>query len=374
MAPLVSKLIITRSFIVATVVIVASFGALVQNELTSFNVGVAFAQDAPLDLSALDDDLPTYDGEEQQSPPDVPANATSGSELNEPSHTAQTGKTFQLVAASGWIGVILLVASIVAVTLIIRLLLTVRRVVFIPLDVKEKLADHIGRGDYEGALNIALHSESFLARVASFGLAEADRGWNAIEKALEDAAAEETAKIYRKTELLATIGNVAPMLGLLGTVLGMVSTFGELAVSDDSGRNLANGIYFALVTTVDGLIVAIPVLVARSLINAKIASLVSETVETLNRVFAPLKREIQAERTSLAPEKTASSSPSATARSRSLNAASNSSARPQTPSGGLREIPKPAEVQPVVPQRESARQTLSLRPEKRESTLPSDPH
>ena len=122
MAPLVSKLIITRSFIVATVVIVASFGALVQNELTSFNVGVAFAQDAPLDLSALDDDLPTYDGEEQQSPPDVPANATSGSELNEPSHTAQTGKTFQLVAASGWIGVILLVASIVAVTLIIRLL------------------------------------------------------------------------------------------------------------------------------------------------------------------------------------------------------------------------------------------------------------
>ena len=80
------------------------------------------------------------------------------------------------------------------------------------------------------------------------------------------------------------------MLGLLGTVLGMVSTFGELAVSDGSGRNLANGIYFALVTTVEGLIVAIPVLVARAWLNARIADRVSDSVQKLDAIFEPAKR------------------------------------------------------------------------------------
>ncbi|MBR2002911.1 MAG: MotA/TolQ/ExbB proton channel family protein, partial [Thermoguttaceae bacterium] len=163
------------------------------------------------------------------------------------------------------------------------------------------------------------------------GLRETDRGWAAVEKGLEDAVAEETAAFYRRTEPLATIGNVAPMLGLLGTVVGMVSTFGELAVADGSGRNLAGGIYFALVTTVDGLLVAIPVLVAHSVLNARGAARFAELVQRLDRLFASSKR-------LLTPENSGSST-------QSPRPAQNAPTRPssQTPSNA----PNPQNASPV---------------------------
>ncbi|MBO7679905.1 MAG: MotA/TolQ/ExbB proton channel family protein, partial [Thermoguttaceae bacterium] len=79
---------------------------------------------------------------------------------------------------------------------------------------------------------------------------------------------------------------------LLGTVLGMVAAFGELAASDGLGHfaNLAQGIYFALVTTVDGLLVAIPALALYSYFNHRVASFSAEAAELATEMFRPLKR------------------------------------------------------------------------------------
>ena len=211
-------------------------------------------------------------------------------ETSESISRTERAKFIELVLAGGWIGLILLLGSIVAVSLIIRLCFLLRRSVFISPDIESKLSTELSKGAYSAALEIAESDNSFFTRVVASGIKELDRGWSAAEKALEDAVSEETADLYRKTEPIATIGNVAPMLGLLGTVLGMVSTFGELAISDASGRNLANGIYFALVTTVDGLLVAIPLLLARSLLNARIAVLVSEASKRIDRLFETVKR------------------------------------------------------------------------------------
>ncbi len=133
---------------------------------------------------------------------------------------------------------------------------------------------------------------SFLAFVLEAGVTEADVGWPAVEKAMEDATADQSARLFRKIEYLSVIGNIAPMLGLLGTVVGMIFAFRELA---DSGglpvaADLAEGIYLALVTTVEGLIVAIPSLAAFAIFRNRVDHFVAEVTYTVQHVVAPLKR------------------------------------------------------------------------------------
>ncbi len=295
---------------------------------SSVFAAVATQSDEPLDLSVLDAPSDAAPADVSNAP--VPTSAANAAEAqastaetsadaasSNASSAGERSKLLELVLAGGWIGAVLLVASILAVSLAIRLALSLRRAVFFSPELETAVADALVRNDFAAALAAAEERNDAVAgRVLAAGLRETDRGWAAVEKGLEDAVAEETAAFYRRTEPLATIGNVAPMLGLLGTVVGMVSTFGELAVADGSGRNLAGGIYFALVTTVDGLLVAIPVLVAHAVLNARGAARFAELVRRLDRLFASSKR-------LLAAENSAQSQPNAPTRS--------SSPLPQTP-------------------------------------------
>ena len=292
--------------------------------------------DEPLDLSVLD--APTS-APADAAPVSAPsADAGSGVENGTPADAASSpestaanasnggerSKLLELVLAGGWIGAVLLVASILAVSLAIRLALALRRAVFFSPELETVVADALARNDFAAALAAAEErNDAVVGRVLAAGLRETDRGWAAVEKGLEDAVAEETAAFYRRTEPLATIGNVAPMLGLLGTVVGMVSTFGELAVADGSGRNLAGGIYFALVTTVDGLLVAIPVLVAHSVLNARGAARFAELIQRLDRLFASSKR-------LLTPETSANSANSVNS-TNSTRSAQSAPTRPTSP-------------------------------------------
>ena len=269
---------------------------------TPIFAAVVLQSDEPLDLSVLD--APPSDAPAPSA--DVGSGTESGTSAADAPSTDATAETaprdgersklLELVLAGGWIGAVLLVASILAVSLAIRLALALRRSAFFSPELETSVADALARNDFAAALAAAEErNDAVVGRVLAAGLRETDRGWAAVEKGLEDAVAEETAAFYRRTEPLATIGNVAPMLGLLGTVVGMVSTFGELAVADGSGRNLAGGIYFALVTTVDGLLVAIPVLVAHSVLNARGAARFAELVQRLDRLFASSKRLLTSE-------------------------------------------------------------------------------
>ena len=269
---------------------------------TPIFAAVVLQSDEPLDLSVLD--APPSDAPAPSA--DVGSGTESGTSAADAPSTDATAETaprdgersklLELVLAGGWIGAVLLVASILAVSLAIRLALALRRSAFFSPELETSVADALARNDFAAALAAAEErNDATVGRVLAAGLRETDRGWAAVEKGLEDAVAEETAAFYRRTEPLATIGNVAPMLGLLGTVVGMVSTFGELAVADGSGRNLAGGIYFALVTTVDGLLVAIPVLVAHSVLNARGAARFAELVQRLDRLFASSKRLLTSE-------------------------------------------------------------------------------
>lgn len=137
---------------------------------------------------------------------------------------------------------------------------------------------------------------STLGRVVGAGLAEMELGWPAVEKAMEEALAEESARLYRKVEYLSVIGNLAPMLGLLGTVVGMIVAFRQVAETQGAARaaDLAEGIYLALVTTVEGLLVAIPALAAFAFFRNKVDALIAEVALTSEKLLRPLKRELMA--------------------------------------------------------------------------------
>jgi biopolymer transport protein ExbB len=137
-----------------------------------------------------------------------------------------------------------------------------------------------------------------LAYVLLQGFGESHSGWPAIEKALEDALADQAARLLRKIEYLSVIGNIAPMIGLLGTVTGMIFAFQKVATTQGAAGagELAEGIYQALVTTVGGLLVAIPSLAAFAVLRNRVDQLVAEAAGVVHRVCRPLRR-----RTSVPP-------------------------------------------------------------------------
>src|SRR5262249_9921943 len=120
---------------------------------------------------------------------------------------------------------------------------------------------------------------------------ESSGGWGEIEKAMEESLAEQAARLFRRVEYLHVIGNIAPMVGLLGTVTGMLLAFKQVADTEGNAgaAQLADGIDQALVTTVFGLIIAIPSLAAFALMRSRVDELVAEGAYAALHALSPLK-------------------------------------------------------------------------------------
>jgi biopolymer transport protein ExbB len=207
-------------------------------------------------------------------------------------------KTFwQIFWSGGPLGVANMLAliglSLSAAYLVFDNLIRIRRSDLIPDDLGAELRTLIEQGRLSEATTACQNRPCFLAAVVQQGLSEADAGWSEVEKAMEDATAEQAARLFRWIEYLSVIGNLAPMVGLLGTVTGMLLAFKEVA---DSGQNagagdLADGIYQALVTTVYGLIIAIPALGFFAMFRSWIDQLIAEAAYAALHVLTPLKQQ-----------------------------------------------------------------------------------
>ena len=203
---------------------------------------------------------------------------------------------FSIVFSGGWVGAIivllLLALSITAAYLVIEHLLTIRRSEIMPDGLGDEVRKLLSAGRIAEADQACRTKPSFLSFVLLNGIAEIEGGWTAVEKAVEDATAEQSARLFRKIEYLSVIGNIAPMVGLLGTVTGMIFAFQRVAVTQGSAGagDLAEGIYQALVTTVGGLIVAIPSLGAFAIFRNRVDQFVAEAAYMAQHVFTPLKR------------------------------------------------------------------------------------
>lgn len=203
---------------------------------------------------------------------------------------------WSIIFSGGIVGLIIILLlfslSLIAAFLIFDQFMALRRNLVLPENVAQPVQRLLVERKLKEADALCRQNPSLLSFVMLSGLAEVEFGWSSVEKAMEDALAEQWARMMRRIEYLSVIGNIAPMVGLLGTVTGMIFAFQRVAVSQGGAGagDLAEGIYQALVTTVGGLIVAIPSLGAFAVLRNRVDGLVAEAAYMSQHAFSVLKR------------------------------------------------------------------------------------
>lgn len=185
--------------------------------------------------------------------------------------TAPAGAAAETVRGGGFLSIIpndpityiIATLSFVAVTLIIQAFIKARATVYMPAGSVNAIAEMISQRQGRELLEFVERDPSFVSRALAPALRRAP-SFNAMKEALETSVAEQTANEFRKIEYLNIIGNLGPLLGLLGTVLGMIQAFSAMQAAGGQANpsQLAGGISTALAHTFLGLALAIPCLAA----------------------------------------------------------------------------------------------------------------
>jgi len=200
------------------------------------------------------------------------------------------------VRDGGMIGHSIIVCSVVGVSLSITYAFQIRRDVLAPPEVLGQLEQLFDEEAYEEAHQVCASNPSFLSSVVSKGLEKREEGWGAMEAAMQEAGDTEAAKLQVKISYLSLIGAISPMLGLFGTVSGMIVTFDVIATSEVQPKpsDLATGISQALVTTYEGLVVAIPMIVLFNVFRNRITTLLMDVSSATEALMDRFKRTSQA--------------------------------------------------------------------------------
>ena len=181
--------------------------------------------------------------------------------------------------ALGWPYMLVFLAlSFTLVALFVMNLLTARRENVCPSMLIETFEAHLDGKQFQEAYEVAKSDESFLGQVLAAGLAKLQSGYAPAIEAMQEVGEEENMKLEHRLSYMALIGTISPMVGLFGTVHGMIASFQEIAKggSTPKAADLAKGISTALFTTLVGLAIAIPAIAAFNILKNRIAKLVLE--------------------------------------------------------------------------------------------------
>ncbi len=173
---------------------------------------------------------------------------------------------------------VFLLLSFTLVALFVMNLMTARRENVLPSSLVEEFEAHLNDKHYQQAYDLAKADESFLGQVLSAGLAKLQVGYGPAIEAMQEVGEEENMKLEHRLSYLALIGTISPMIGLFGTVHGMIISFQVIATSalQPKASELAGGISTALFTTLVGLFIAIPAIAAYNILRNRVARLVLE--------------------------------------------------------------------------------------------------
>jgi biopolymer transport protein ExbB len=164
------------------------------------------------------------------------------------------------------------------VALVVMVVLSFRRDNICPTHLVESFEAHLNEKRYQEAYELAKNDDSFLGMVLSAGLQRLSQGYEHAIEAMQEVGEEETMKLEHRLSYIAMIGSIAPMVGLLGTVDGMVIAFSVIANSAQTPKpaDLAKGISTALVTTLVGLIISIPAVMFLGFMKNRLARMTLE--------------------------------------------------------------------------------------------------
>ena len=203
---------------------------------------------------------------------------------------------FDLAMKGGWILAILAVLSIIAIYIFVERYLAITKGSKEEKNFMNNIRDFIHDGRIDSALSLCRNNESPIARMIEKGLSRIGKPLNDINAAIENVGKLEVSKLEKNIAGLATISGTGPMLGFLGTVIGMIKAFYDMSMA---GNNidialLSTGIYQAMITTVAGLIVGIIAYVCYNILVAKIEKLVflleARATEFMDVLHEPVRK------------------------------------------------------------------------------------
>ena len=181
-----------------------------------------------------------------------------------------------ILRAAGWPIYFLLVASVISLALIIERAISLRRSVIVPAGFLEKLVAELRHSGVSDDLIKRVHAHSPLGRVLAAGLRNVRATREVMKEAIEEAGHAVAHDLERFLTTLGTIATVSPLMGLFGTVIGMIELFGAQnpAGGGTDPQQLAHGISVALYNTGFGLMIAIPSLIAHRHYRAQVDSII----------------------------------------------------------------------------------------------------
>ena len=197
-------------------------------------VGKAFAQDDAAKIAA--------DG--QDAPKEAPTKS----------------RVAWFLESSGLIGAFILILSIYFIATVIRLLVELRSEIAIPPRIVEQCDALVEAKDFRGIVNLVAGNDALFSLLVSSGIAELPEGVTKAREAMERVDDYKTAEMEKKISMLAVLGTLGPMIGLLGTLKGMIASFSVIALSDTQLRanEVAGGISEALLLTFEGVALSVP--------------------------------------------------------------------------------------------------------------------
>ncbi len=183
----------------------------------------------------------------------------------------------EIFQAGGFLMYPLALAYLLTAALIIERAMNLRESRILNQSLVDRVTDLVEAGRPERAIQACRDSPSIFTNIVVAGLEMSSKGEMRAKEAIEDAGRHETVKLKRYLNALGTIAAVAPLVGLLGTVTGMILVFRTIAeTGGGQAAALSTGIFQALITTATGLLVAIPALIAHNFFQEKVEGIVTE--------------------------------------------------------------------------------------------------
>ncbi len=193
------------------------------------------------------------------------------------------------IESLGWTYMgVFLALSVTLVSLFVMNMLAARRDTLCPQELVDSFEEKLNEKEFQEAYDMARTDESVLGQVLSAGLAKLSRGYNKAIEGMQEVGEEESMKLEHRLSYMALIGNLSPMIGLFGTVQGMIASFRVIATSPQTPKpsELAAGISTALFTTLVGLAIAIPAIAAYNILRNRVSRLLLEVGVTSENLMS----------------------------------------------------------------------------------------
>lgn len=201
---------------------------------------------------------------------------TGSNVLQLPAEKKEAGlSVLTLVMKGGWVMVPIFLLSFLSIYIIVERLLTLSKASKVPTDFMPKVKQHILNGDVNGAKMLCAQTDSPVSRMIEKGVNRLGRPLKDIESAVENTGKIEVLKLEKNINVLGIISGIAPMLGFVGTIAGVITIFYNIALEENiSIGGVAEGLYQKMVTSAAGLIVGIISHVGYHYLNLQIERIV----------------------------------------------------------------------------------------------------